>query len=43
MERIALRTRLIPGREEAYEALHARVPEALAHDLLAAGVQDWRI
>lgn len=43
MDRIALHTRLVPGRESAYEALHSRVSDALVSDLLAAEVQEWRI
>lgn len=42
MER-ALHTRLREGAGEAYDALHARVPEDLAAALREAGVRDWRI
>lgn len=43
MDRIALHTRLLPGREVTYDTLHNRVPDALASDLRDAGVQEWRI
>lgn len=39
----ALHTRLRPGAEAAYDALHARVPEDLLRALAHAGVRDWRI
>jgi L-rhamnose mutarotase len=39
----ALHTRLKDGAEEAYDALHARVPDDLAVALRDAGVRDWRI
>ncbi|MDP9825680.1 L-rhamnose mutarotase [Kineosporia succinea] len=39
----ALHTRLHEGSEEAYDRLHATVPEDLAAALVEAGVRDWRI
>lgn len=42
MER-ALHTRLKAGAAEAYDELHARVPDDLAAALRDAGVRDWRI
>ena len=42
MER-ALHTRLSQGAEDAYDQLHARVPDDLAEALREAGVRDWRI
>jgi L-rhamnose mutarotase len=42
MER-ALHTRLKEGAAEAYDLLHARVPDDLAAALREAGVRDWRI
>ena len=39
----ALHTRLREGAEEAYDRLHARVPDDLAAALREAGVRDWRI
>jgi L-rhamnose mutarotase len=42
MER-ALHTRLHPDATEAYDALHARVPDDLLAALKEAGVRDWRI
>jgi L-rhamnose mutarotase len=39
----ALHTRLKEGAGEAYDALHARVPDDLAAALREAGVRDWRI
>ena len=42
MER-ALHTRLHADATEAYDALHARVPEDLLVALREAGVRDWRI
>ena len=43
MERIALHTRLKPGREQEYEDVHAVIPRELDAALRAAGVTDWRI
>ena len=39
----ALHTRLHAGATEAYDALHARVPEDLLVALREAGVREWRI
>ncbi len=43
MERIALHTRLKPGREQEYERVHATIPPALDGALRDAGVRSWRI
>ncbi|WP_052864368.1 L-rhamnose mutarotase [Streptomyces niger] len=43
MERIALHTRLKPGKEAAYERVHATIPDELDEALRAAGVHAWRI
>lgn len=43
MERIALHTRLKPGKEADYERVHATIPEDLDAALRAAGVHTWRI
>jgi L-rhamnose mutarotase len=43
MERIALHTRLRPGREEDYERVHAVIPPELDAALRGAGVRSWRI
>jgi L-rhamnose mutarotase len=43
MERIALHTRLKPGKEAEYERVHATIPEDLDAALRAAGVHTWRI
>ena len=43
MERIALHTRLKPGRESEYEQVHATIPAGLDAALRAAGVHAWRI
>jgi L-rhamnose mutarotase len=43
MQRIALHTRLRPGREEEYEKVHAVIPEDLDAALREAGVHTWRI
>lgn len=37
------RTRVQTGAEEAYRAMHARVPGAVAEKLRAAGVLSWSI
>ncbi len=42
-ERIALHTRLKPGREPDYERIHARVPDELDARLRAVGVLGWSI
>jgi L-rhamnose mutarotase len=39
----ALHTRLKEGAAEAYDELHARVPDDLVAALRDAGVRDWRI
>jgi L-rhamnose mutarotase len=43
MDRIALHTRLKPGKEAEYEAVHASIPADLDAALRAAGVRSWRI
>lgn len=43
MDRIALHTRLKPGKEQEYERVHAVIPEELDAALRAAGVRSWRI
>jgi L-rhamnose mutarotase len=43
MQRIALHTRLAPGKEEEYEQVHAVIPEDLDKALREAGVHTWRI
>ncbi|GAA5188037.1 L-rhamnose mutarotase [Rugosimonospora acidiphila] len=43
MQRIALHTRLAPGKEAEYEAVHAVIPPDLDAALREAGVHDWRI
>ena len=43
MERIALHTRLKPGKEIEYETVHAVIPPDLDAALRAAGVHSWRI
>ena len=43
MERIMLHTRLAPGMEEAYERVHARIPDELDELLRESGVHAWRI
>lgn len=43
MQRIALRTRLKPGREEEYEKIHAVVPKVVEAALREGGVHTWRI
>ncbi len=42
-ERIALHTRLKPGRELDYERVHALIPEPLDERLRKAGVLSWSI
>ena len=39
----ALHTRLKEGAADAYDRLHARIPDDLAVALREAGVRDWRI
>lgn len=43
MERIALHTRLKPGKEGDYDRVHATIPPELDAALRAAGVHTWRI
>ncbi|TYC06632.1 L-rhamnose mutarotase [Micromonospora sp. WP24] len=43
MRRIALHTRLKPGREDEYDDVHATVPVELATAIRAAGVHGWWI
>ncbi|WP_062214457.1 L-rhamnose mutarotase [Streptomyces sp. NBRC 109706] len=43
MQRVAVHTRLKPGREEEYDRVHATIPPELATRLRAAGVRSWRI
>jgi L-rhamnose mutarotase len=43
MPSIALHTRLRPGKEDEYEAVHAVIPPALDEALRSAGVRSWRI
>jgi L-rhamnose mutarotase len=43
MERIALHTRLRPGREDEYDRVHAVIPPELNAALRRAGVRTWRI
>ncbi|HEY0494954.1 MAG TPA: L-rhamnose mutarotase [Kutzneria sp.] len=43
METVALHTRLKPGREADYEAVHAVIPAELDAALRDAGVHSWRI
>ena len=43
MQRIALHTRLKPGKEEEYEKVHAVIPADLDAALREAGVHSWRI
>lgn len=41
--RVALHTRLAPGREEAYEQAHREVPAELVAAIRAAGAHEWTI
>jgi L-rhamnose mutarotase len=41
--RVALHTRLTPGREEEYEQAHREVPAELVAAIKAAGAHDWTI
>lgn len=43
MQRIALHTKLQPGKELAYEQAHALIPAELDHLLRQHGVTEWRI
>ncbi|MGW4641504.1 L-rhamnose mutarotase [Sphaerisporangium sp. NPDC004334] len=42
-QRIALRTRLRPGAEEAYDREHATIPADLEAQMRGAGVHTWKI
>ncbi len=42
-QKIALHTRLKPGKEAEYERVHARISEALDAALRGAGVTGWTI
>ena len=41
--RVALHTRLKPGKEDEYERVHAVIPDELDIALREAGVSSWRI
>jgi L-rhamnose mutarotase len=41
--RVALHTRLKPGKEEEYEAAHRDVPRELITAIKAAGAHEWTI
>jgi L-rhamnose mutarotase len=43
MQRIALHTKLAPGREDEYERVHAVIPVDLDAALREAVVRSWRI
>lgn len=43
MQRVALHTRLKPGKEADYDRVHARISDALENALHQAGVQSWSI
>ncbi|WP_304454353.1 L-rhamnose mutarotase [Nocardiopsis sp. YSL2] len=43
MERVALHTRLKPGREADYDRVHATIPPGLETAIRRAGVHGWRI
>lgn len=42
-QKIALHTRLKPGKEAEYEAVHARISDELDAALRSAGVTGWNI
>ncbi|MFE0025349.1 L-rhamnose mutarotase [Amycolatopsis sp. NPDC059021] len=42
-QRVALHTRLKPGKEAEYERVHAEIPAELDTALREAGVRSWRI
>lgn len=42
-QKIALHTRLKPGKEAEYERVHARISDELDAALRSAGVTDWNI
>jgi L-rhamnose mutarotase len=43
VQRIALHTRLKPGKEQEYESVHAVIPVDLDAALREAGVHSWQI
>ncbi|MGS2617705.1 L-rhamnose mutarotase [Micromonospora sp. LZ34] len=43
MQRIALHTRLKPGKESEYDTIHQVIPAELDSALRGAGVISWRI
>ncbi|MFD1935330.1 L-rhamnose mutarotase [Nonomuraea mangrovi] len=43
MQTLVLRTRLKPGKETEYEAVHAVIPDDLDAALREGGVHSWRI
>jgi L-rhamnose mutarotase len=43
VDRIALHTRLKPGREADYDRIHATIPADLDAALREAGIRSWRI
>jgi L-rhamnose mutarotase len=43
VQRIALHTRLAPGKEDEYERVHRVIPADLDAALREAGVRSWRI
>ena len=43
VQRVALHTRLKPGKESEYEEVHATIPADLDAALRAVGVHAWRI
>jgi L-rhamnose mutarotase len=43
VQRIALHTRLKPGKEQEYESVHAVIPADLDAALREAGVHSWQI
>lgn len=43
MQKVALHTRLKPGKEADYDRVHARISDALEKALHQAGVESWNI
>lgn len=43
LERIALHTRLKPGREDEYDQVHQSIPVELADAMRSVGVHNWTI
>lgn len=43
IERVALHSRLVAGRELDYDRRHARVPDAMADELRRVGIREWTI